>query len=70
MSPRVTRTRLGVSLERAARLIGVNRATLSLYEANPEAVGPRLRARIEAVYRRLAKVVELADDARTRAKEG
>lgn len=65
------RARLGVSLDRAARLIGVSRGTLSLYEANPESVGPALRARIEAVYRRFGKVLELAHDSRTRAgREG
>lgn len=53
MSPKETRLRAGLSIERAAVAAGVTSPTIRLFEASPDAA-PRARARLEAFYRDLA----------------
>lgn len=55
-----SRAQLGLSLDDAARAIGVARPTLSRYEANPLAVTEPRRSRIAAFYRDLAAALERA----------
>lgn len=55
------RAELGISLRRAAELVGVCRPTLARYEINPLAVGAPVRARCDAFYRDLRKLLERAE---------
>lgn len=57
VSPRLE---LGLSLDDAARTVGVSRGTLTRYELNPLAVGEPRRKRIGAFYRDLQSVLERA----------
>jgi transcriptional regulator with XRE-family HTH domain len=61
-----TRLDAGMSLERVATIVGVSRGTLTMYEANPQRVGERLRRLISAFYRDLSHALR---NARNRAKE-
>lgn len=53
-SPKETRLRAGLSIERAAVAAGVTSPTLRLFEANPAAPSPASRTKLEAFYARLA----------------
>lgn len=59
------RIELGLSLEDAAKAIGIARQTLARYEINPLAVGEARRALIASFYRDLRAVRERARARRT-----
>jgi|HubBroStandDraft_2_1064218.scaffolds.fasta_scaffold748703_2 hypothetical protein len=54
-TPRQLRIRAGLTLIKAAVLADVAEATLRLYEASTDGVGPRSRAKLDAFYSRLSR---------------
>lgn len=53
------RKSVGVSKVRLAKLLGVDRATLSIYEVTPERVGPVRRAAFSVAYGALRLIVDV-----------
>jgi transcriptional regulator with XRE-family HTH domain len=59
MKPRQLREAVGISTARAARLAGVSRGTLRLYEASPASiVDDERRGRLDALYRKIRGLAE------------
>ena len=56
------RVQLGISIRRAAKLAGVSRLTLMLYESDPQAIRkPLKREACATLYRRLRTVLDQYD---------
>jgi predicted transcriptional regulator len=61
MKPRQVREAVGISTARAAKLAGVSRVTLRLYEASPNAVhDEQRRGRLDAIYEGMRGLAEVA----------
>jgi hypothetical protein len=59
---RAVRVALGISVATAARLAGVARSTLTLYELEPSGVvTPKTRASCEFLYAKLRKLIDDMD---------
>jgi hypothetical protein len=70
MNPKEIRNRTGLSLIEAAVHAGASENTTRLYEANREAVSPKLRARLDAFYAGLRARASMAglDQSEARAR--
>jgi hypothetical protein len=64
------RKSVGVSKVRLAKLLGVDRATLSIYELAPERVGPLRRAAFAVAYGALQLIVNVMALARMVIRRG
>ena len=64
------RKSVGVSKVRLARMLGVDRATLSIYELAPERVGPLRRAAFSVAYSALRLVSDVMTLARMVIRRG
>lgn len=58
------RDEMGISLPKVAKWAHVSRSTVSLFEANPAAVGEAKREGLERVYRELMHALERLRPAR------
>jgi predicted transcriptional regulator len=60
MKPRQLREAVGISTAKAAKLAGVSRGTLRLYEASPASVvDDKRRGRLDAIYQGMKGLAEL-----------
>jgi hypothetical protein len=71
MKPKPGRIRasVGLACEDVAKLAGVSRPTIRVYESHPDAVGsrdPNVRARCDWAYAKLQEVLEEAHEMRLR----
>lgn len=65
--PGVVRSQLRLGQDAVARLAGVSRATIRVYESHPDAVGahhPDVRRRCDWVYGELATLIQRAHEMR------